>query len=146
MVAVKQERVSILYAEGYRDSAEAFSILLQEWGYDVVTASRLDESLESARCGRFDLYLIAGILADARGLDLCRKIREFDRITPVVFFSALAFKSDKEAAIEAGAQAYLVKPCEPESLLETLRRLTKCDANSNEEPDRPKSLTEGGYC
>jgi hypothetical protein len=47
------------------------------------------------------------------GLDLCEMIRGFDTATPIIFFSALAYPYDCEAAIAAGAQEYLIKPnCE----------------------------------
>jgi CheY-like chemotaxis protein len=53
---------------------------------------------------------------------LCRKIREFDRHTPIIFYSGAAFDSDKEEALYAGAQAYVAKP-HIEQLIQTVHRL-----------------------
>lgn len=119
----RQTRRRILYVEGDADTAELFSLWLDNAGYRVTTASTLSDGLELAKSRHYDLYLLAGILADAPGLELCKRIREFDRKTPVVFFSALAFKSDKEAARYAGAKAYLIKPDDIGKIEETLSKL-----------------------
>ncbi|HKQ89146.1 MAG TPA: response regulator [Blastocatellia bacterium] len=43
------------------------------------------------------------------GLELCRRIREFDPHTLILFYSACAYPHDLQAAFSAGAQKYLVK-------------------------------------
>jgi DNA-binding response OmpR family regulator len=125
MDVMKEKRRRILYVEGDLDTAEVFSILLDNVGYSVTTASTLSDGLELAKTREYDLYLLAGILSDAPGLELCRRIREFDRKTPVVFFSSLAFKSDKEAARYAGAKAYLIKPDDIGKIEATLSNLLR---------------------
>jgi CheY-like chemotaxis protein len=46
-----------------------------------------------------------------------------DRNTPVLFCSADVRQAAERQALEAGAQAYLTKPCEPAVLQQTARRL-----------------------
>ncbi len=41
---------------------------------------------------------------------LCRHIRQMDKTTPILFFSAMARPADQNVAIAAGASEYLVKP------------------------------------
>ncbi len=55
---------------------------------------------------RSSIYLLDLWLPDGSGLDLCKKIREFDVKTPVVFYSAAAYEGDREAALDSGGQAY----------------------------------------
>jgi DNA-binding response OmpR family regulator len=62
-------------------------------------------------------------LPDGSGLDLCRQIREFDRDTPIVFYSAAAYEIDKNQAINSGAQAYLIKPSQPSELCNVVAAL-----------------------
>ena len=57
------------------------------------------------------------------GTELTRKLREFDAETPILFYSAAAFESDKEAARLSGAQGYLVKPTTSEQLIAEVVRL-----------------------
>lgn len=68
------------------------------------------EALTSIAAERFDLYLLDSRLPDLDGLELCRRMRVSDPDTPVVFFSGQAYEADKLKGIEAGADAYLVKP------------------------------------
>jgi DNA-binding response OmpR family regulator len=41
---------------------------------------------------------------------LCRRLRAINRNTPILFFSGAAFEADKKKGIEAGANAYVIKP------------------------------------
>ena len=49
-------------------------------------------------------------LPDIDGSDLCRQMRAFDPDTPILFFSGAAYEADKKRGIEAGANAYVIKP------------------------------------
>jgi DNA-binding response OmpR family regulator len=37
-------------------------------------------------------------------------MRDFDADTPILFFSGAAYETDKKRGIEAGANAYVIKP------------------------------------
>jgi DNA-binding response OmpR family regulator len=91
----------------------------------VVGAESFDEALTLASQGGFDLYLLDTYLPDQTGLDLCKRIREFDSKTPILFYSAAAFDNDKLNAITSGAQGYLTKPAHPEILMAEILRLIK---------------------
>jgi OmpR-family two-component system manganese-sensing response regulator len=113
----------LLYVEGYADTLLAISLRLRMAGFDVVTAESIKGGLDLARMGGYDLYLLAGILSDGLGIDLCKLIRDFDTATPIIFFSALAYPYDREAAIAAGAQEYLIKPNDLEILEQAIAKL-----------------------
>lgn len=51
---------------------------LQAEGYEVVTASRIEQAYEMQREGRPDLILLDVMLPDGNGYDFCRKIRQED--------------------------------------------------------------------
>jgi DNA-binding response OmpR family regulator len=68
------------------------------------------QALSSMQTERFDLSVLDASLPDLNGFDLCRRIRDFDPDTPILFFSGAAFEADKERGIEAGANAYVIKP------------------------------------
>ena len=68
------------------------------------------QALSSIQTERFDLYLLDASLPDLDGFELCRRMRDFDPDTPILFFSGAAYEDDKKRGIEAGADAYVIKP------------------------------------
>lgn len=105
-----QKKPRILYIEDHEDTRELVTIVLQQQDFEVITDGTIENGMRLAVKSSFDLYLLDSWLTDGSGLELCRKIREFDTSTPILFYSAAAFEVDKEAALMSGAQAYLTKP------------------------------------
>jgi DNA-binding response OmpR family regulator len=102
------EKKSILLVEDQEDAWEIVAFNLPE--YKIICARDVDEGLRFARQMSFDLYILDNWLPDGSGIGLCRLIREFDPHTPILFYSAAAYERDRQEALRAGAQGYLVKP------------------------------------
>ena len=120
----------VLYIEDHEDTRELVTLVLEQRSYEVVTGNSIKSGVALAGSQQFDLYLLDSWLPDGSGLDLCKQIREFDKATPIVFYSAAAYEIDRDLALKSGAQAYLVKPTHPselctvvESLVESHRRV-----------------------
>ena len=114
---------NILYVEDDQDTRDLVTCVLTMNNYRIVAAEDCDEALMLARSSQFDLYLIDNWMAGCSGIDLCKKLREFDPLTPVLFYSGAAYESDKQQAFSAGAQGYLVKPVDIDELIEQVTRL-----------------------
>ena len=99
----------ILFVEDHEDTRSMIRRLLGRRGYQVETAESLNEGLEMARGEDFDLFLLDYQLDDGNGMELCRRIREFDADTPILFFSA-SHPAIQQAAVECGAQGFVLKP------------------------------------
>ena len=95
--------------------------LLEQENYEVRTAKSVSEALQIAKNESFNLYILDAWFPLEAGLGLCRKIREFDPHTPIIFYSGAAFDSDKQEALFAGANAFVAKPY-VEELVETIHR------------------------
>ena len=106
----------VLYIEDHEDTRELVTLVLEQRSYEVVTGTTIQSGVALAGSQHFDLYLLDSWLPDGSGLDLCRQIRDFDKATPILFYSAAAYEIDRAEAIESGAQAYLVKPSQPSEL------------------------------
>ena len=76
----------------------------------MFAAENCDDAFMLARSNEFDFYLIDNWIAECSGIDLCKRLREFNPRTPVLFYSGAAYENDKQQAFAAGAQGYLVKP------------------------------------
>src|SRR5215207_3617575 len=106
----------VLYIEDHEDTRELVTLVLEQRSYEVVTGSTIESGVALAGSQQFDLYLLDSWLPDGSGLDLCKRIREFDKATPILFYSAAAYENDRDLAINSGAQAYLIKPSQPSEL------------------------------
>lgn len=124
-------RGRILCTEDDADARDLITTILAREGYDVLCSDSPEETLELARTEKFDLYLMDNWLRDTNGATLTARIRKFDPKTPILFYSAAAYDTDKEAARRAGAQAYLVKPVENEKLVAEVGRLI-CESKAAE--------------
>lgn len=113
----------ILYTEDHADTRELVSLVLTSCNCKVTLADSDAKALDLARSKQFDLYLIDNWLAGASGIELCKKLREFDPITPVLFYSGAAYDSDKQEAFASGAQEYLTKPVDNDELVKAVFRL-----------------------
>jgi DNA-binding response OmpR family regulator len=113
----------ILYTEDHADTRELVSFVLTSCNCKVTLADSDDKALDLARTNQFDLYLIDNWIAGGSGIELCKKLREFDPVTPVLFYSGAAYDSDKQEAFASGAQGYLTKPVDNDELVEAVFRL-----------------------
>ena len=113
----------ILYVEDDEDTRELVTYVLVKSNYKVIAAANWDDALMLARTNHFDLYLIDNWMSGGSGIDLCKKLREFDTWTPILFYSGAAFERDKQQAFAAGAQGYLVKPAGPDELIAEVIRI-----------------------
>jgi DNA-binding response OmpR family regulator len=111
----------VLCVEDNEDIGFLLFTLLKREGFDAVVTYTVGDALMLAGREDFDLYILDVMFESGSGLDLCRALREAHPNSPVVFYSAAAFDSDREAALRAGACAYVTKPG-TEELVETVRR------------------------
>jgi DNA-binding response OmpR family regulator len=113
----------VLYIEDHEDTRELVTLVLEQRSYEVVTGTTIKNGIALAGSQDFDLYLLDSWLPDGSGLELCRQIREFDKSTPILFYSAAAYEIDKAQALNSGAQAYLTKPSQPSELCKLIDSL-----------------------
>ena len=99
-----------LCVDADEDSRVMLTTLLRLALIDAKAVGTAAQALSSIRAEPFDLYLLDSRLPDVDGFELCRRLRAFDPRTPILFFSGAAYETDKKKAIEAGANAYVIKP------------------------------------
>ena len=112
----------ILLVDDEVEFCGAISRLLGAAGYEVTIACTPSEGLNLARTGHYDIVLLDQRFPDGSGLELCRRIREFDTLTPIHFYTAVGRDVDRRLACAAGAQGYLSKQGDLVELVEALQR------------------------
>jgi two-component system, cell cycle response regulator len=102
--------------------------LLEPAGYTVLTASGGCEALEIARSREIDAILADVMMAEGNGFELLRAVRADPALRGKAFLFLTATARDEASrahGLALGADAYLVRPIEPQQLLGELRaRLT----------------------
>ena len=109
----------ILLVEDNEAIRHAFSILLEETGYEVALAANGGDALDTARREQPDLILMDIGLPDLNGLEVTRRLKADDatRGIVVVAITGRALESDGEACLAAGCAGYLPKPVDAANLL-----------------------------
>lgn len=125
----------ILYVDDEPDNCEMMRYWLREdCGMDVTTALDGRTAMEHIRKEFFDIYLLDYCLPDTTGVELCKRIRRFDRQAPILIYSALDRDVDRQKSIEAGANMYLVKPDELEKIKPQVERLLHQSVSDRDAP------------
>ncbi|MFC8080756.1 two-component system response regulator CseB [Streptomyces sp. NPDC057307] len=99
-------------------------MLLERYGFTVSTAGDGLTGLEMFRETDPDLLLLDVMLPDLDGIGLCRRVRELS-LAPILMMSARGDALDVVSGLEAGADDYVVKPCESAVLVARIRSLLR---------------------
>ncbi|MBR6259494.1 MAG: response regulator [Oscillospiraceae bacterium] len=120
----------ILLAEDMAVNAEIMIMVLQMREMEVELAENgriaVDKFSESP-VGHYDAILMDMRMPEMDGLEATRTIRALDRpdakTIPIIALTANAFDEDVQRSLQAGLNAHLSKPVEPDNLFETLENL-----------------------
>lgn len=112
----------VLCVDDDEDSRVMLTTLLRLALIEAKAVGTAAQALSSIQAETFDLYLLDSRLPDIDGFELCRRMRDFAPNTPILFFSGAAFEADKQKGIEAGANAYVIKP-DLEGLVGSIKKL-----------------------
>ncbi|MCW5640303.1 MAG: response regulator [Rubrivivax sp.] len=110
----------ILIVEDEVEIRRFVRIALQSDGHEVFEAAGLQRGLIEAGTRRPDAVVLDLGLPDGDGIDLIRELRGWSA-APVIVLSARGGEADKIAALDAGADDYLVKPFGAGELLARVR-------------------------
>jgi TonB family protein len=123
---IKMRNEKILVVEFEENSLNSLLQLLENEGFEVVTAKDGHEGLLKFESENPDLVILEPMLLKLHGFDLCRKItKDSPKKTPVVITTGF-YKGEhyKAEAIETfGASAFFEKPYQNEELLTTIHDL-----------------------
>src|SRR6187402_1799774 len=84
--------------------------LLEQEGYQVMTAESGKEGLDLALREEPDLLVTVICMPPPNGIDLCQTLRGQGRRFPIIFVSALESEADQVSGLMAGGDYYLTKP------------------------------------
>ena len=116
---------SILTVDDSKTIRDMVGFTLQKAGYAVTEAADGAAGLAQVNRQKFDCIITDLNMPGMDGLALTRAVRASatNRATPVLLLTTEADPAKKTAGREAGATGWLVKPFNPEKLVETVRKV-----------------------
>lgn len=94
--------------------------------FSIVMADDGPSGIETAIRERPELIILDVAMPGMDGVEVCTQLRKDERTkdATIVMLTARATEADKERAMTAGADAYVVKPFSPLSLMRLIDKLT----------------------
>ncbi|WP_319481755.1 sigma-54 dependent transcriptional regulator [uncultured Draconibacterium sp.] len=108
--------------ESVRDSLYNWFI---EDGYEVDSAANAKEALTKIESGKFDIILADIKMPGMDGLEMHRRIKEFDSAAIVIVMTAFASVETAVQALKDGAFDYITKPFDPDDLSHLIRNAAR---------------------
>ena len=117
--------MKILLVEDEAKTLQLIKQGLEQHNIEVDVAYDGAMGLMLAQRNSYDLIITDIILPEINGLNLCRKLREEGKETPILLLTALSTTADIITGLDAGADDYLGKPFEFMELMARIRALTR---------------------
>ena len=117
-------------------------IALDAHGFDVREAATGDQGVARAATDTPDLIILDLGLPDLDGKEVIRRIREWSSV-PILILSVRQAEGEKVAALDAGANDYVVKPFGIAELLARVRALLRAGGGSGGQNEEQAVVTVG---
>jgi two-component system response regulator MprA len=105
-------------------------------GYEVDLAVDGVDALNQVNIEPPDAMVLDVLMPNMDGLEVCRRLRSFGDLTPILMLTAQDGVTERVAGLDAGADDYLPKPFALDELLARLRALLRRAAGEAETGDK----------
>ncbi|OCQ97109.1 hybrid sensor histidine kinase/response regulator [Nostoc sp. MBR 210] len=145
IIGYQGEKRTILIVDDKWENRSVIVNLLEPVGFDVIEATHGKEAWEKINTDQPDLIITDLVMPIMDGFELIKSLRQASQFAqiPVIASSASVFAIDEYKSIDMGANAFLPKPVEAETLLELLRQFLQLEwLYDNQNPiKQPKTQT-----
>lgn len=106
--------------------------ILEEKGYEVVSANNGTDGIKMVMAEKPDLVLLDVVMPGIDGFEVCKLLRqdESNNLMPIIILTGQGNEEDKLAGLELGADDYITKPFNPRELVSRVKNtLLRIDRN-----------------
>ncbi len=107
---------TVLYVDDNEEMVELVNIVLANSGYRIISLTNGQETLDYCVNDNPDLVLMDLKMPDMNGFETTQKLREQGYLNPIVVFTASETEEDRDKAMAAGCNGYVVKDLEMRGL------------------------------
>ena len=117
--------LSVLVVDDVADVTEMIALFLKHAGYEVATANSAASALRIAREQRFDVIISDIGMPEMNGYELAERLRGSTNYhgIPIIAVTGYSEYDDRSRALQAGFNAHLIKPIDPDRLLNLIKSL-----------------------
>jgi class 3 adenylate cyclase/CheY-like chemotaxis protein len=127
METIVRTRPRILIADDNPDNLDIFRARLGLHDYEILSARDGEEALALAKDRQPDLILLDLMMPKMDGIDVCRHVRADSSLPyiPIIMVTSRTATSDVVAALDAGADEYLMKPVDHAALVARVKSMLR---------------------
>lgn len=137
-----ENKGNILVVDDEPQITRVLKTTLSSQGYGTRAASDGDEAVQLMKDWSPDLIITDLRMPNMDGLELCRQVRQKSRV-PIIVLSVKGEERTKVAALDAGADDYVMKPFSINELLARVRANLRRVAT--EQPPEAQSIEKGDF-
>lgn len=105
-----EDQEKILIIEDDKNIANVLEIHIGDLGYKAEWSIDGREGLQKALENEYRLIILDLMLPGMDGIEICKRIREANKYTPILMLTAKSEELDKVLGLEIGADDYITKP------------------------------------
>ncbi|MCG7849649.1 MAG: hybrid sensor histidine kinase/response regulator [ANME-2 cluster archaeon] len=140
--------MTILVVDDSKADRILLTKILENGGFEVVTAVDGKNALEMIRSDAPDMIITDIMMPVIDGFQLCREVKQDPALMniPLVFYTASYREEDDEAlAMRIGAAAFFRKPEEPHKIINSVKKILEEYKSGKTEPQQPLISDEKEY-
>ena len=135
-----EKKPKILVVEDFPSDQKMITMALEREHYEVITAVDGKEGVEKAKQEKPDIIIMDIIMPEEDGLDACKELKsdpQFSKIPIIIHTSIqdspIILREIQKATDSPFADDYIDKPCDPNHLLEVVKRFINLSNFVNKE-------------
>ena len=115
---------TVLAVDDSASMRQLVSFALKDAGYDVIEAIHGKDALEKTGGSKIDIVLTDLNMPEMDGIEFIKQFRTKPgcKFTPIVMLTTESQESKKQEGTQAGASGWIVKPFNPEKLIEIVKK------------------------
>ena len=121
---------SILIIDDEPNVCESCQRILSQEDFNVDTNINPISGYDQALANNYDLIILDLIMKDLDGLELLAKLREKKPDVPVIIITGYPSVESKKKSMNFGVLDYILKPFEPNEILEPIKNILKHSISS----------------
>jgi DNA-binding NtrC family response regulator len=125
----EQKRARILIIDDDENIRKVLLTILEDEGYATEAVETAKKGIEKSQSDFYNLALIDVRLPDMEGIELLTKLRETKPKMRKIIVTGYPTLQNAVAAVNKGADAYVMKPFDVEKILLTIKDQLKAQAN-----------------